>query len=347
MDKKTPFKGKQEIFFQPQVCTIAATGSKQPSSGIVTAMFNNPDFGAHTRLLGMVVLWGAAWPFGKVVAQSMPPLGASGVRFALAATVLLACMHFFYGNLQQLRHWSLQRWLGMALAGAVGVFGYAAFFLSGLQHLPASKATLLIVLSPPLTLLLAAWLFKEKLNRTIVLGMALAVTGAIIVITHGNPLALLRGTALGRGEWLILGCVACWVAYTLMGRKVLAGVDSLAITAVTSALGAVMLLASSMVFEGPQGVQRMLEAGPYPWFALVFLALGSTALAYAWFFSGMKALGAGAASGYITLVPVVGVIASALLLREEIEASTIIGGLVAVTGTALMNRGHRPQANKG
>lgn len=65
--------------------------------------------------------------------------------------------------------------------------------------------------------------------------------------------------------------------------------------------------------------------GPADWF-LIALVFG---------------LGAGAAAGYITLVPVVGVAVSALLLHEALDTSLLIGGTLAVLGTAIMQRGRR------
>ena len=297
-------------------------------------------FGPHLRLVGMALLWGASWPAGRVVAQNMPPLAAASLRFLLAAAVLLPWL-YWAGGMAGLRQWSAKRWLGMAAAGATGVFGYAAFFLMGLQHVPAGKAALVITLNPVLTLALAVWLFGERLNRTIALGMALAACGAVVVISHGQPLALLQGS-VGAGELLILGCVACWETYTLIGRWLLTGVDALSATAVTSTMGAAMLLVASLVVEGPAGLQAAVHGNGQAWGALLFLAFGATALAYAWYFDGVKALGAGAASGYITLVPVIGVALSALWLGESIDASIVLGGGMAVTGTALMNWGRRP-----
>lgn len=187
-----------------------------------------------------------------------------------------------------------------------------------------------------LALALAVWLFKERLNRTIALGMLLAACGAVVVISHGKPLEVLNG-AVGVGELLILGCVACWVCYTLIGRAMLAGVDALAATTVTSVFGAVLLLVASLVVEGPQGLTAAFHASGTAWMAMIFMAYGSTAVAYAWYFAGVKSLGAGAASGYITLVPVIGVILSALLLKESIDGSMLVGGAMAVLGTAVMN----------
>lgn len=297
----------------------------------------NQRFGPHLRLIGMAVLWGASWPAGRIIAQSMPPLAGACLRFVLAAMVLLPWL-FAVGGMGQLRNWSTQRWLGMTAAGATGVFGYAAFFLSGLQHLPAGKAALVITLNPVMTLLIAAWLFKERLNTLIALGMGLAVVGAIVVLSHGKPLELFHG-AMGIGELLILGCVVCWVLYTLIGRWMLTGVDALSTTAVTSTIGAIFLLITSLAVEGPSAFIDAVHSGSTAWIALLFLAFGATALAYAWYFDGVKALGAGAASGYITLVPLFGVLIATLMLGETIDTPMLLGGAMAVAGTAIMNWG--------
>ena len=299
----------------------------------------NAPMGPHLRLLGMALLWGASWPAGRILALNMSPLAASGLRFVLAVSLLLPWL-YWSGGFPAIKKWPLKTWLGMFAAGASGVFGYAAFFLSGLQQLPAGKAALLITLNPVVTLLLAVWLFKERINGVIACGMALAACGAVVVISHGNPLDLLNGM-VGLGEMLILGCVACWVCYTLIGRAMLAGVDALAATTVTSIFGAGLLLIASLVVEGPRGLASAFTASNQAWMAMIFMAYGSTSIAYAWYFAGVKALGAGAASGYITLVPVIGVILSALLLGESIDGSMLLGGAMAIAGTAVMNWGRR------
>lgn len=300
-------------------------------------MHTNSQIHAHLRLVGMAVLWGASWPAGRIIAQSMPPLAGACLRFALAAMALIPWLYWADG-MQQLKSWSVQRWLGMTAAGATGVFGYAAFFLSGLQHLPAGKAALVITLNPVMTLLIAAWLFKERLNTIIGLGMLLAFIGAVAVLSHGQPLALLQG-GMGVGELLILGCVVCWVLYTLIGRWMLTGVDALSTTTVTSSIGALLLLIASLCIEGPAAFDAAIHSGRTAWMALLFLAFGATALAYAWYFDGVKALGAGAASGYITLVPLFGVLISAWLLGEAIDLPMVVGGAMAIGGTAIMNWG--------
>ena len=287
----------------------------------------------------MAALWGASWPSGRVLAQQLPPLTAASWRFGLALVLLLVWLHV-KGGTRRLGALSLRQWLGLAAAGAVGVFGYAVFFMLGLAHVPAGRAALVVTTNPVLTTLIAAWWFGERLNWKIARGMMLATGGAIVVITHGQPGMLVRG-GLGFGELLLLGCAATWVSYTLMGRRLLAGIDPLTTTTVTAGFGLLMLLLAALLLEGPGALAAPLHAGPQVWSALAFLAGGATVLAYAWYFEGVAALGAGAAAGYISLVPVFGVLFAALWLSEQVDGSILLGGALAVGGMAAMNLARR------
>lgn len=293
----------------------------------------------HLKLVGMAALWGASWPSGRVLAQALPPLTAAVWRFGIALVLLLVWLHASGGG-RRLRSLSSRQWLGLAAAGAVGVFGYAVFFMLGLAQVPAGRAALVVTTNPVLTALIAAWLFRERLNWKIGVGMALATLGAAVVLTHGRPWVLFIG-GVGFGELLLLGCVATWVAYTLMGRRLLAGIDPLGTTTVTAGFGLIMLLVAALLFEGPAALAAPPSAGGHVWAALAFLAAGATVLAYAWYFEGVAALGAGAAAGYISLVPVFGVVFSALWLGEQVDLPIVLGGLLAVGGMAVMNLARR------
>lgn len=288
----------------------------------------------HLGLVGMAALWGASWPWGRVVAQSMPPLAAAALRFLLASAVLLLWLHRAKG-LQTLRALSARQWGGLAAAAAAGVLGYSTFFMLGLRTVPAGKAAMVVALNPAATLLLAAWIFREPLNWRMGAGMAMAMGGAVLAIQGGRPASAMGG-AFGHGEWLVLGCAACWVAYTLIGRAILAGVDALTTAATTALLGAAMLVLASLALEGASTWHAVAQASATAWACLCALALGSTALAYAWYFQGIQRLGAGAAGAYLALVPVFGVLFSSLWLGEELDAALRAGGLVAVAGMVLM-----------
>jgi drug/metabolite transporter (DMT)-like permease len=294
-------------------------------------------YSTHIGLVGMAALWGASWPWGQVVAQSMPPLAAASLRFILASIVLMLWLYRSAG-MKAMLALNIGQWAGMACASAVGVLGYSIFFMLSLQNVPAGKAAMVVALNPVLTILFAVVLFHERVNLTMGVGVLLAVTGALYALTDGALLAIKPGQS-GMSELLLLGCAGCWVGYTLIGRVVLATVDSLTTTAVTAAIGALLLFFASMLLEGPAAWLGLLNTPAAAWLSIVALALGATALAYAWYLNGVKVLGAGSAAAYMALVPLFGMLFSSLWLGESLTTSLLKGGTLAISGMLLMNLG--------
>ncbi|WP_050875021.1 DMT family transporter [Comamonas testosteroni] len=297
---------------------------------------NTSRTSTHMGLIAMAALWGASWPWGRIVAQAMPPLAAASLRFWLASLLLLLWL-YRSGRMSALRTLGGSQWAGLACACAVGVLGYSVFFLLALKTVPAGKAATVVALNPVLTMLFAVLLFRERVNTVMCLGLGLAVMGTLYALSDGAPAALMSSS--GAGEWLLLGCAACWVAYTLIGRVVLTSVDALTATTVTACMGAVLLLVASFVQEGGSAWAGLLKATAAAWYSLVALALGATALAYAWYLKGVQQLGAGVAAAYMALVPLFGMLWSSLWLQEPVTRSLLEGGAASILGMLLMNAG--------
>ena len=292
----------------------------------------------HLGLCGMTLLWGLSWPAGRALAQNLPLLSSSAWRFTLAALVLLAWSRQVRGGWPSL---TLRQWAGLTAAGAVGVFGYTVFFMYGMSRVEASRAAVVVTTNPVFVTLAAAWLFGEPLNWRIGLGLALAVVGAATVMTHGQPWDLLTG-GVGVGEWLLVGCIVSWAVYSLMAKRLMVGIDSLTATAVSAAFGCLLLWVAALAVEGPAVALQGLAALSTDLVGLLaFMALGPTVLSYVWFFRGIAALGAGVASSYISLVPVVGVSSAVWLLGEPLGWSLAAGGALALAGVVIANRARR------
>lgn len=296
---------------------------------------SSPHFLVHLQLLGMALFWGASWSFAKVMVQHMPPIAGAALRFVLSAAVLLLWLYVQRG-FAPLRALSLRQWLGLTAGGFFGIFAYAVCFMLALQYVPASKGATSVALNPVLPLLLGAWFFREPLNARMLLGMALAVVGALTAISRGDWLALFSG-GLGAGEYLLFATVLCWTVYTLLGRWLLRGIDPLVSTLVAALAGSVMLLVASCFFEGWQQWLRVADAPLVAWGSLLGIALLATVLGYLWYFNGIKALGAGKAAIYMALVPVFGISVSIVWLGEKPHVSLLIGAVMVVTGMVLMN----------
>lgn len=290
----------------------------------------------HLQLIGMAVLWGASWPWGRVVAQTMPTFTASASRFFIAVIPLLIWLYVAtrFRYVKQLRR---SQWIGLFFTAVLGIFAYSTFFIWGLKYVPAGQAAIIVTSNPVFTMIFAIFLFKEKWNVWVLLGMGIAISGPLIAISKGHPFEMLD--ALGFGQFLLICALFCWVSYTLLARKVLFGIDSLTATTISSVFGFILLLIAALCVENVEDWNSLLTLSQSTWMSLIGLSLGSTVLAYAWYFDGVKHLGAGNASAYIILIPIFGIIFSAIWLNEQVDSSLFIGGTFAVAGLAIMNRG--------
>jgi len=290
-----------------------------------------PQAGAATylKLIGAMFMWGGTWIAGRVVAQELvAPLAAPAVRFLLAGIVLAGFALATEGRIprpQTGSEWGIVS--GLALTG---IFLYALCFFYGLKYITAGRGALVVALNPVVVALAAWFLGQERMTPLKLSGIAIALAGCLTVIGNGAPLALLHG-AVGLGEWLIIGCVLCWTAYTFIGRRATQTLSPLGATLWASLLGAALLGITALV----QGGSDLRAWSAEVWTSVAFLAIGGTALGFTWFADGVKRLGAARASAFVNLVPVFAVAQAAVLLGERLGPAVLAGGLLVIAGVWL------------
>jgi len=287
----------------------------------------------YLKLVGVAAIWGGTFVAGRIAAPEMPASTGALWRYVFASVVLVAAAFALERGLPRL---TARQWLGVTLLGATGVAAYNLCFMWGLKTVPAGRASLIVALNPAATLAGAALLFGERLDARKLAGILIALVGAAIVIGRGNPLALLDGQ-LGAGELTIVGCVVSWSAFTLIAKRLMAGLSPLSITVHASLIGTLMLAAATLL----EGATPVPHASLPAWLALAFLGAFGTAVAFVWYNDGVRRLGAARAPVFINLVPVFAVALGALLLGEGIDASMAAGGALVLAGVYMLNAPRR------
>lgn len=283
----------------------------------------------YLKLIGAMFMWGGTWIAGRIVAQELTaPLAAPAIRFLLAGLVLAGFALLTEGRIPRPQTGS--EWGTVSGLAMTGIFLYALCFFYGLKHISAGRGALVVALTPVVVALAAWFLGQERMTPLKLAGIAIAMAGCLTVIGNGNPLALLHGS-VGVGEWLILGCVLCWTAYTFIGRHATKTLSPIAATLWASLIGALLLGITALI----QGGTDLVAWSPAVWASVIFLALGGTALAFTWFADGVKRLGAARASAFVNLVPVFAVLQAAILLDEHLGLSVLAGGLLVIAGVWL------------
>ncbi len=285
----------------------------------------------YIKLYQTAVFWGGTFIAARVVSQDVGPFSAAFFRFFIASAFLLLVAVKFEGGLPRL---NAKQVIAVILLGMTGVVAYNVFFFSGLKSIAAGRASLIIATNPVFIALFAALIFKERLTLLNGAGILLCATGALIVISKGNPLIIFQG-GLGRGELYIVGCVASWVLYALIGKATMKDLSPLAAVTWSCLVGAVVLFVPALG-EGMAG--EFLTYGLTNWWGIFYLGFFGSVLGFTWFYEGINKIGASRAAVFINFVPVSAVILASLILQERVYPSLLIGAALVIGGAYLTNR---------
>lgn len=289
-------------------------------------------FATYLKLTLTMFFWGGAWVAGRVIVQEVHPLEVAFYRFFIAAIGLGLFIVASEGRLQVPPTKEL---LSVTLLGLTGIFAYNVFFFYGLQHVAAGRGALVVALNP-VAIALIAWLFfGERMIPPRALGVTLGLAGCLLVITAGNLAGLVQGD-IGLGEWLMLGCVASWTAYTFVARRATMTLTPLTANFYACVVGC-FLLGLTANWQG------LPTSPPHysltVWTCLLFLGLFATTLGFTWYIDGVKHAGPTKAAAFINLMPVAAVVQGAWLLDERLDAVVLTGGALVVIGVYLTNHG--------
>jgi drug/metabolite transporter (DMT)-like permease len=249
--------------------------------------------------------------------RELDPLWGAGLRFGLAALLLLAIV--------AVRRLPLPR--GRALVGVIlyGLLSFGAsfaFLYYALVRVHAGLGQTLLALVPLATLLLAVIQGQEKLKRAAVIGSLLSVVGIAVVsgpsVQESVPVLSLLA---------ILGSVLCLAQGTVLVRR-FPPVDPVTTNAIAMAAGAALLFVGALAvgesFDLPQQTAT--------WIALSYLVVVGSGVVFVLFLVVLHIWSASRAAYVLVLVPFSTVLVSVWLDDERVGAGLIVGGLLVLAG---------------
>lgn len=285
----------------------------------------------YAKLVLTAMFWGGTFVAGRAVAQQIDPFSAAFLRFAVASFFLIAFVWRSEGRLPKLQPMDI---FLVVLLGLSGVFAYNILFFSGLKDVTASRASLIIASNPAFIALFSCLFFRERLDLLKILGICLSMSGAVVVISQGNPLAVVDGN-VGWGELCIFGCVVSWVTYSLIGKAALKRLTPLTAVTYSCVIGAACLALPAYA----QGLaQNLTHYSGTVWLGVLYLGFFGSALGFFWYYEGIKAIGASRAGVFINIVPVSAVFFAYLMLNEALNESLLVGAILVVVGVYCTNK---------
>jgi drug/metabolite transporter (DMT)-like permease len=273
--------------------------------------------------LASAVLFGASTPFAKLLVKSSDPqlmagllyLGAGvGLAIGQACRVLLGVR----SSEAPLRRTDAP-WM-IAIVAFGGVLG-PLFLMLGLARTSAASGSLLLNLEGLATMGIAWVVFRENVDRRLLLGAAAILAGAAALSWQG------RGVRVDQGGLLIATACFAWGIDNNLTRRlsaadpvIIALIKGLAAGSVNLALA--LLLGARLPSTGTIGAA----------FVVGFCGVG---LSLVLFVLALRHLGSARTGAYFSLAPFLGAVIAIALLQEPITPQLLLAGLLMAFGVWL------------
>ena len=283
--------------------------------------------GAKLMVLAMGIAWGLNWVAARIILEALPPWSMRAAGIGLGALTLFAAAAIRGVPLRVARGDRMK----VLIAGFfnVALFGVCSAYAQ--VHGTTSRAVVIAYSMPIWASLLARLLLGERFDAVRIVALALCAGGLIVLIW---PLAQ---SGFPLGALLALGCAWSWAAGTIYLKRVTIAAPTLTAAAWQLLFGTAMLIAGMLTFEGLPSLWP-LPAHVAWW--LAYNGLIGMGLAYFLWFVVVDRLPAMTAALGSLLVPVVGVIGSALVVGERPNLTDGIGFalIFAAAASVLLQR---------
>ncbi len=289
---------------------------------------------AYLLLAIATLTWAGNFIVGRYIYDQVPPASLSLWRWLIALVLLLP---FTLPALLKERHILLRHWRLLAVLGASGIALFHVLVYLALRHTEAINAALFMSTTPIVIILLSWALFRERVTGLQALGIAASLTGALVLITRGDP-ELVLGLRFNRGDLYMLIAVPNWALYSVLLRRLPPGLHPLALVATVAGFG--------LVFLAPVYAWELAQAGPFALNAstvssVLYIGVFASVIAYVCWNRGVAAVGANRAGLFMHLIPLYSAVLAVALLGERVRSFHLVGAALIFGGIYLTNRGRR------
>ena len=305
---------------------------------------------AYVLLILTTIIWGGTWPLGRwlvseeVGGATIPPFMIAVIRYFLAVICFFLILRFKEGTLNW--QFAKKNWKILALMGLLSVTIYQAGYLIGEILTSASDASIMVATNAVWVVIISsAFLKTERFAWGKMVGSLLAFTAVIIVVGF-SPNIDVSNRILG--DILILLAAFAYAMYTVISRFFINKTreisenyqpSSIWIMTYVSLFGFLITTPVALIFS-PEFLipATYLTIPPRVWIGISYLAFISTIGAYTFYLEGVKRLNASRAAIFQALVPLFGVVFSAIFLQEEFDVIVYpFALLLVIVGIILVN----------
>jgi len=272
-----------------------------------------------------VIIWGLTPVAIRYLVAFVSPADLLVIRFSLSALIFIPLL---WGL--RLRQWTRRDVAVLAGSSLAALAGYNIPVTYGAQWVPAGLTGLLITTEPIWIVLISMLALRHRPDRPLVIGLIIAAAGVAVLLSNKE---LMRdgGSSFLLGCGLILLGAFMWAVYCVLVPPLARKYGAMKSAAWVQTVGVIPL----MLLWQPGLVERTALLHREAWLAIGFLVVFASALAVGLWNHGLSRLGSSHAGIFLYLIPLVTVLAGALILGEQVGVRELLSGALIVAGVAI------------
>jgi drug/metabolite transporter (DMT)-like permease len=267
-----------------------------------------------------LILWCAAFVAIRVATAQFSIAGMTLGRLGIASLALAG--RAWAPGVRLPAYGDLPRRLSCSLTGMIG---YQLLLNAGERTVDAGTANLRVNTSPVLTVGLACAMLGSRPSLRVWVGIGLVFSGApLLAVLHGD------GFRLSPQAQLVLAAALCQATFFVTETPLLRRSTALEVTCYATWISALCMLPGSGQLAADLGPASATALG-----SVLFLGIGSSAVAYVTWAYALRHVDVATASNTLYLAPLLTIAIGWLLLDESPPWATLLGGAIVQVGVAV------------
>lgn len=291
----------------------------------------NHQLKAHLGLLGTNLFFAINLSAVKYLTGNgfMQPFGMNVIRVGVSV-ILFWILFLVKPAAKKIGKKDTPRFILCALTG---IAINQMLFLKGLSLTYSIHAVLLMLTTPILITIVAAWVLKERISINKIAGLALGISGAVVLITSRQSTG--TGAAVLLGDLLVLINAISYTIYFILVKPLMLKYNPVQVIRMVFTWGLLMVLPFGWTEFAAIDWSRF---GPVEFTSIGLITICGTFLAYLFNVYGIKILGASVAGSYIYIQPVFATVIAMIFLKEQLEPYKILAAVLIFAGVYLCNK---------
>lgn len=290
-------------------------------------MEKKSSFVVNLSLFLLFLVWANSYTFIKVAERQLEPIALVIARFFIIFPFLFLFKDF-YSGLKKIT--SITDFLKIFFVGLLIVPSYHIFLNTAETMINASVAALVAGFSPVITGILSSIILKEKLDNKRILGLFISLAG-VITLTYGISHKFEIKNSLG--VILSLSAVTSWALATVTSKSLYKKFKPIEVNTLGLFFGTLALIP----FIKNRYMEQILSSNTQTIISVLYLGVLCILIGYAVWFKALEYKEASTTATFIYLNPIIGSLSGVIFLKEPMNITMVIGGIVIILGLFFVN----------